>query len=261
MSGRRPLERHVVAGEVYEPPRTRGECLSRLEGGNLATGGTLDASVATFPPCGWISCEHHLARWLLRHELDDACDGEARSTVLADAVLKLPVSCVLDVVDLCGSFNGQEMGDRLGFTREWARQLEVKALRALRRAGGAAELQELVEEIGGAGATPLAAPAALVRVERPDRHHLPVLQAATDPAAVANARRTGGAFRCGKIHATVTVGLCAARHRARHPETEAALYPLCASCADGAAMARPPSAARKAWATGRVGARSARSLS
>lgn len=241
MSGRRPLERHVVAGEVYEPPRTRGECLSRLEGGGLPTDGTLDASAATFPPCGWISCDHHLARWLLRHELDDACDADARTTRLADAVLKLPVSCALDVVDLCGSLNGQEMGDRLGFTREWARQLEVKALAAMRKAAGAADLQELAEDNCDAWGTSVAAPAALVRVERPDRYHLPMLQAAVDVASA----RQAGTFRCGKIHATVTVALCTARHRARHPETEAPVYPLCASCEDGAAMARPPRAARK----------------
>jgi hypothetical protein len=232
----RPLQPHVLDGEVVSPPRTRDECATRL-----GAGGAEGYPAGEFPPCGWVTCEHHLAHWFVGvggagRELSDR-DVES----ISDRVLSLPVSCVLDVIDRRGALNGPQMGRLFGFSREWSRKLErvaLDALHAINASDGHETLRVMAEEIHDPGEAVATLPAALVRTDHtevPQRRHLPVI--ASSPGAQ-TARRPADTFRCDKIGATVRASLCAGRHQARHPGTDAVLYPICAGCSDGAGVAR-----------------------
>lgn len=93
-----------------ERPRVRGDC---VEGPR---------------PCPWVSCRHHLM-------LD--IDARGLLQIGADDIDDMPETCSLDVADR-GETYLEEIGKLLGgLTREGARQIELRAMVALRDRKGA----------------------------------------------------------------------------------------------------------------------------
>ena len=108
----------VVRAEVRDAaglptrPRTRGEC---LEGGANAE-----------RPCPFASCGYHLA---LDVDPDTGNIKVARPGVEIDQLLE---TCALDVADRGGA-TLEDVGEYLNVVRERVRQIEVAAMRRLRR--------------------------------------------------------------------------------------------------------------------------------
>lgn len=198
-------------------PRTRGECQDGER------------------PCPWVSCAHHLLPGLLE-------EGSGRVPRSDDAVLAaletMPHTCALDVADEGGAVL-ESVGEAFGVTRERARQIEAKALkRVLRRVGHLHD--EITEEHdrelrprGGGEARP---------IEGVRRHEPPTQHARLSaPGDVTDAAQP---FWCPWMGAALTGGLCSKRHTARLNSNAykgvagGPLYPGCARCEDGAAVAR-----------------------
>lgn len=110
--------RHLVAVSDVTPaemaeallarPTLRGQC----EGGSR--------------PCPFLGCRHHLA-------LDTGPGGSIRLRFGEDPDLeKLRDTCALDVADR-GAMTLEEVGERLGVTRERVRQEENKAMAKLKK--------------------------------------------------------------------------------------------------------------------------------
>jgi hypothetical protein len=121
-------------------PRTRADC---LPGGCNAV-----------RPCFWISCRHHLG---LSADEDGAlrsseAGGPLRPSASArqvdrwgdrvvEGIATMDDTCSLDAADR-GPHTLQEVADAFGWTRERARQIEVRALRRLRVGGGLDEFED-----------------------------------------------------------------------------------------------------------------------
>ena len=166
---------------------------------------------------------------------------------VAEAIETMPASCTLDVADQGGAERDGDagtlggIGALWGVTRERIRQIEAKALKAIkRRAEPLREdvveepLVELKPSRGGA-ARPVEDRR---RVEAPAQH-----AGLATPETVQSAAE---GMWCPWMGAAMTGGLCARRHAARvqgsasaggNPGTRWPTYPDCASCADGAAVA------------------------
>ncbi len=97
-------------GVDYQRPRTLAECDS--------------VGLGTAIPCPFVSCKHHLA-------LDVGANGNIKLNFPHLEVWEMPETCAL-----AGAAEGGTTLDgvalRMGITRERVRQLETKALRALR---------------------------------------------------------------------------------------------------------------------------------
>lgn len=112
--GLSPAERRaslvLVHPEDLERPRTRGECIDGPR------------------PCPWVSCRYHLY-------VDAQPSGTLKLNfpgVSPDALDRLHDSCALDVADR-GHSTLEVVAVALNLTRERVRQVEVSALRKLRR--------------------------------------------------------------------------------------------------------------------------------
>lgn len=226
-----PVRHLPVVGDAealeIQRPRTRGECA----GGER--------------PCPWVSCEHHAIHGVLLgaegHALDD--DGAVA------AIETMAASCTLDVADQGGAERDGDagtlggIGALWGVSRERIRQIEAKALKAIKRAASRVRLRDdIVEEPetvlrprGGGSARPVEDRR---RVDAPAQH-----AALATPETVTEAAQ---GMWCPWMGAAMTGGLCARRHAARtqgsasaggNPGTRWPTYPGCASCADGAAVA------------------------
>lgn len=105
----------VVAPAGAERPRTRGDCADGAR------------------PCPWVGCRHNLLIDVHPETGSiqiNAFDPDAGEVDL-DA---LPDTCALDVADR-GGMTLEEVGARLGITRERARQVEQAALEKVRHGG------------------------------------------------------------------------------------------------------------------------------
>lgn len=219
-----PVVDDAEALEIQRP-RTRGECA----GGER--------------PCPWVSCEHHAIHGVLLgaegHALDD--DGAVA------AIETMAASCTLDVADQGGAERDGDagtlggIGALWGVSRERIRQIEAKALKAIKRAAEPLR-DDIVEEPetvlrprGGGSARPVEDRR---RVDAPAQH-----AALATPETVTEAAQ---GMWCPWMGAAMTGGLCARRHAARtqgsasaggNPGTRWPTYPGCASCADGASVA------------------------
>lgn len=204
-------------------PRTRGDCA----GGER--------------PCPWASCEHHAIHGVLGGRgggLDD--DGAVA------AIETMAASCTLDVADRRRDGDPSDgtletVGELWGVTGERIRQIEAKALKAIKRAAEPLR-DDIVEEPetvlrprGGGSARPVEDRR---RTEAPAQH-----AALATPETVTEAAQ---GMWCPWMGAAMTGGLCARRHAARtqgsasaggNPGTRWPTYPGCASCADGASVA------------------------
>ncbi len=102
----RPWLPHDLEGR----PKTRGECLEMPR------------------PCPFVSCKHHLY-------LDvDVRTGTVKLNFPNLEPSELGHSCSLDIAD-AGGMTLEDVGEQLNITRERVRQVEVNALRKLRRGG------------------------------------------------------------------------------------------------------------------------------
>jgi len=202
----------------FQRPRTRGECV----GGER--------------PCPWVSCEYHAIHGVLLGAEGRALDDDGAVAMIE----AMAASCTLDVADE-GDATLLGVGALWGVTREWIRQIEAKALKAIKRAAEPLR-EDLVEEHetvlrprGGGSARPVEDRR---RTDAPARH-----AALATPETVTEAAQ---GMWCPWMGAAMTGGLCARRHAARvqgsvttggNPGTRWPTYPGCASCADGAAVA------------------------
>lgn len=222
-----PVRHHLpVVGDAELPqrPRTRGECV----GGER--------------PCLWVSCEHHAIHGVMLGAEGRGLDDDQ----VAEAIEAMPASCTLDVADARRDGDPSDatlevVGELWGVTRERIRQIEAKAMTALRRRAeplhediAEEPLVELKPSRGGA-ARPVEDRR---RVEAPAQH-----AGLATPETVQSAVE---GMWCPWMGAAVSGGLCARRHAARtqgsagaggNPGTRWPTYPGCASCADGAAVA------------------------
>ena len=208
-------------------PRTRGDCLAG--GCNAAR------------PCPWVSCEHHAIHGALGVQgrvLDD--DGAVA------AIETMAASCTLDVADRRREGDPSDatletVSEPWGVSKERVRQIEAKALKAIKRA--ARPLREHIVEEPSPELRPARAGAARPvedrrRTEAPTQH-----AGLATPETVTEAAQ---GMWCPWMGAAMTGGLCARRHAARtggtamtagRPGHSWPTYPGCASCADGAAVA------------------------
>jgi hypothetical protein len=120
----------VIEGEVYERPRTRGDCLP----------GGINAA----RPCPWVSCKYHLAT--------DVNSWTGAVQINTDPT-EMEHSCSLDVAEHGLDRSGRTLdgyqtetgltaiADLLGVSRERVRQIEAKAMRRL-----VEPMRELLEE-------------------------------------------------------------------------------------------------------------------
>lgn len=113
---RKQLRRHAIcqldappipAEPVQDRPRTRGDC-------RLAP-----------RPCPWVSCRYHLM----------ICDTSVGARVNHShiEVWEMRETCALDVADRGGA-TLQEIGTYLNLTKEYVRQVEMRALAKVREA-------------------------------------------------------------------------------------------------------------------------------
>lgn len=108
LSGKRLTRDEIEAGKLLETPldvsmpKTRGDCVDGHR------------------PCPWVRCKYHL--------YVDVAAGEARITINFPQIDpdEMDDSCSLDIADLGGQ-TLEEVGLRLGITRERTRQIEVIA--------------------------------------------------------------------------------------------------------------------------------------
>lgn len=198
--------------DAPQRPRTRGDC----EGGER--------------PCPWVSCAHHAI-----HGVIEGFGGASLSDdELVARIEAMPQSCVLDVADE-GDATLDDVGDLWGVTRERIRQIESKALAKLPRRSET--MREHLEEVPSPELRPARAGAAKPiedrrRIVPPSQHaHLPGPEGVIDAAQ---------AMWCPWMGAAMTGTLCARRHTARREKSlnvgAGPVYPICASCADGAAL-------------------------
>lgn len=221
-------------------PRTRGECVDGPR------------------PCPWVSCTHHLllgrltrSRCGITPEREGA-GGEVvsagRDMTDAECLTWLERSghtCALDVAD-DGCATLDVVGAIYGLTKERVRQIEVKAMRAVRPKARHASLREYLEDIedrdedgdhdrsGGRASHrhTRAAPAEI-------RQQPPPPATWNGPTHPSQVRTPSESFWCGRIGSVMPATLCTARHRAR---SVVGAYPLpvyrgCAECHDGAELA------------------------
>lgn len=113
----------------YERPRTRRDCLTaeetaRIMGYDDGKGDGINCS----RPCPFVSCRHHLY-------LDvNPATGTIKLNFPHLEVWEMQETCALDVADHCG-VTLDDVGEILNLTRERIRQVEVRALLALKQAG------------------------------------------------------------------------------------------------------------------------------
>jgi hypothetical protein len=103
-----------------ERPRRRGDCLP---------GGRNEER-----PCPFVSCRHHLY-------LEVSPETGSIKFNFPVGLEEIPETCSFDVADR-GGITLEELGVILDRTRERARQVEVIALRRLRRWGGTLDLDD-----------------------------------------------------------------------------------------------------------------------
>lgn len=199
-------------------PRTRGDCVDGPR------------------PCPWVSCEHHL----LLGVLTTHSNGSLTEDDAVAALETMPETCALDVADRAGA-TLEDVGLVFGVSRERIRQIEAKALKAIKRA--AEPLRDDIAEEPMVELRPARVGAARPiedrrRTEAPAQH-----AGLATPETVQSAAE---GMWCPWMGAAMTGGLCARRHAARvqggvarggNPSTAWPTYPGCASCADGAAVA------------------------
>jgi hypothetical protein len=87
-------------------PRTRGDC------------------VGDDRPCPWVSCRHHL--------FIDRISVEGDVVATFDDIVDMPETCSLDVAER-GAMTFEDVGTTLGVSRERVRQIEVEALKSMKR--------------------------------------------------------------------------------------------------------------------------------
>ena len=217
--------RRVMDGgdaELPARPRTRADCIDGPR------------------PCPWVSCWHHalLARLLLGNGLAPKTNDAA-----VEVLESMPASCVLDVVDAAPDGATLDVvGGVLGVCRERVRQIDeaarAVAMARARRSGLDGEVTERnLDDVEAARPTRSRVAVAFAETRAPappppHHAHLP------GPADVA----PGADFWCGHIGAAVTTRLCQGRRTATwaaqgRTNAPAPVYPACAACPDGAALA------------------------
>lgn len=101
-------KRHLQVLDMHDRPKTRGDCVDGER------------------PCPWAACRHHMAIEV------STLTGALKVNFPDLEAWEIPETCSLDVADR-GDHPLEEVGELMNIVRERVRQVEVIAIRKLKR--------------------------------------------------------------------------------------------------------------------------------